>query len=101
MARIKRRDEDRLLAKAAAVFDQHKRILTGFVLTRRELRKLERMGVVEKRLMRSDTGSLIYLWGLVRMPRVTADNELRVPDQQPTGNLKPGQVYRLRRSKQS
>jgi len=101
MARIKRRDEEALLARAAAVFAQHKRILTGFVLSRTELRKLEHMGVVEKRLMRTDAGSYIYMWGLVRMPQVAAANELQVPDRQPAGKLRPAQRYRLRRSEQS
>ena len=72
MPKIKRRHEDALLRKAVKAFDTGRQIITGELLTRRELRKLERMGIVERQLMRNkDTGAYIYGWGMVRRPQMT------------------------------
>lgn len=96
MARIKKRQEGALLAKAVAVFSKHKHVVTGFILSRRELRKLECMKVIEKRIMRTDAGSIVYVWGMVRMPKIAAANDLQVPEKQLAPNMKPGFFYRLR-----
>jgi len=72
MAKIKRRHEQELVAKAERVFSQQARILTGHGLSRRELRKLERLGIVKKRLVRTNAGSLTWLWNRVCMPRIAA-----------------------------
>lgn len=70
MPKIKRRHENALLAKAVKVFSGTRYIYTGQELTRKELRKLERLGVVDKQLMSTDKGAYLYRWGMVRMPQL-------------------------------
>ncbi len=58
-----KRLDDATIKKAEAIFKKHKTIATGYGLSRRELRMLERAGLVEKRLMKNkDSGSVIYEW---------------------------------------
>jgi len=55
--------DDALVKRAEALFNEHGKIITGHGLTRRELRRLERVGLIERQLMRNrDTGTLIYEW---------------------------------------
>lgn len=56
---------DATIEKAEAVFNQAHdgRIVTGQGLNRKELRQLERAGIIESRLMKNkDTGAVIYEW---------------------------------------
>lgn len=54
---------DATIKKAETLFNEYGSIITGHGLTRKELRQLEREGLIEKRLMKNkDTGSLIYEW---------------------------------------
>lgn len=98
MPKIKRKDEEALLAKAAAVFAERQKIFTGQGLTRRELHKLERMGIVDKRLMSTDTGSMLYFWGMVRPPAVEPADQVHASIDRPwPEKLKRGIMYRLKR----
>lgn len=59
--------DEEMLKRAEAIFNEFDSIVTGHGLNRRELRQLERMGYIEKRLMKNkDTGSLIYEWKPVK-----------------------------------
>ena len=99
MPKIKRRDEKALLAKAAAVFAERPKIFTGQGLTRRELRKLEGMGIVEKRLMNAGSGSMLLVWGMVRGTSVEPADKVHVSIDRPwPEKLKQGTMYRLKRS---
>lgn len=56
---------EELSRKANVIFAQAKNstILTGWGLSRKELRKLEREGLIEKQLMKhKETGQVIYQW---------------------------------------
>ena len=54
---------EEVVLRAKALFNEYGKIITGHGLSRKELRLLERRGLVEKRLMKNkDTGSLIYEW---------------------------------------
>ena len=54
---------EELVLRADALFKQYGKIITGHGLTRKELRLLERKGLIEGQLMENkDTGSLIYEW---------------------------------------
>ena len=54
---------EEVVLRAEALFNEYGKIITGHGLSRKELRLLERRGLVEKRLMKNkDTGSLIYEW---------------------------------------
>jgi hypothetical protein len=58
-----KRLDDATIKKAEAIFKKHKIVATGYGLSRRELRMLERAGLVEKRLMKNkDSGTVIYEW---------------------------------------
>ncbi len=51
------------IRRAELLFHQYGSITTGHGLSRRDLRLLERAGLIEKRLMKNkDTGALIYEW---------------------------------------
>ena len=62
--------------KAERIFSKHGTIATGQGLSRKELRQMERQGLIEKRLMKNkDTGALIYEWkpvsiseGIIKKP---------------------------------
>ena len=55
--------DDVTILKAERIFNQHGTVATGYGLSRKELRLLERQGLIEKRLMKNkDTGALIYEW---------------------------------------
>jgi hypothetical protein len=54
--------KEKLLEKAEEVFWDHHQILTGQGLSRNELRKLERAGIIKKRMTKNKAGTLIYLW---------------------------------------
>ena len=98
MPKIKRRDEEALLAKAAAVFAERQKVFTGQGLTRRELRKLEGMGIVEKRLMNTGTGSMLLVWGMVRSPTVEPADKVHASIDRPwPEKIKQGIMYRLNR----
>ena len=68
--------DDATILKAERIFNQHGTIATGQGLSRKELRSLERRGLIEKRLMKNkDTGALIYEWkpvsvseGIIKKP---------------------------------
>lgn len=56
---------DATLAKAEILFSQAKNntVLTSYGLSRRELRLMERAGLVTKRLMKhKETGQMIFAW---------------------------------------
>lgn len=54
---------EEVVLRAEALFRKYGSIITGHGLTRKELRLLERRGLIEKRLMKNkDTGSLIHEW---------------------------------------
>jgi hypothetical protein len=60
-----KRLDDATIKKAETVFNQARggRIVTGQGLSRRQLRQLERAGLIESQLMKNkDTGALIYEW---------------------------------------
>lgn len=55
--------DEATIKKAESIFNEYGSIITGHGLSRKELRQLERAGLIEKRLMKNkDTGSLIYQW---------------------------------------
>lgn len=98
MSKIKRRDEEALLAKATAVFAERQKIFTGQGLTRRELRKLEGMGIVEKRLMNTGSGSMLLVWGMTRSPTIEPADKVHASIDRPwPEKLKQGIMYRLKR----
>jgi len=54
---------DDTIEKAEAIFNKNKRILTGEGLSRRQLRQLQRAGLIESQLMKhKETGQVIYAW---------------------------------------
>lgn len=54
---------EELVLRADALFKQYGKIITGHGLTRKELRLLERKGLIEKKLMKNkDTGAAINEW---------------------------------------
>ena len=58
-----RRLSDAIIEKAEAIFNKNKRILTGQGLSRKELRQLQRAGLIESQMMKhTDTGQAIYAW---------------------------------------
>lgn len=71
-----KRTDEATMRKAEAIFNKEGSIVTGQDLSRKELRQLEREGIVQKRLMKNkDTGSLIYEWkptslseGIIKKP---------------------------------
>ena len=68
--------DDATILKAERIFNQHGSIATGQGLSRKELRSLERQGLIEKRLMKNkDTGAAINVWkpvsiseGIIKKP---------------------------------
>lgn len=98
MPKIKRRHEDALLAKAAAVFAERQSVFTGQGLSRSELRKLQCMGIVDKALMITDAGNNLYVWKMVRPLAVEAATTLDTSINRPwPEKLKRGILYRLKR----
>jgi hypothetical protein len=60
---MKKWPSDATLTKAEDIFNKNKRILTGQGLSRKELRQMQRAGLVESQLMKhKDTGQAIYAW---------------------------------------
>ena len=54
---------EELVLRADALFQRYGEIITGHGLTRKELRYLERKGLIERRLMKNkDTGAAINVW---------------------------------------
>lgn len=54
---------DATIEKAEAIFNKNKRILTGQGLSRRELRQLQKAGLVKSQLMKNkDNGQIIHAW---------------------------------------
>ena len=54
---------EELVLRAEALFKQHGSIVTGHGLMRKELRLLERKGLIERQLMKNkDTGAAINVW---------------------------------------
>ena len=98
MPKIKRKHVNALLAKAAAVFAERQTVFTGQGLGRSELRKLERLGAVQKHLMTTGAGNYLYVWKRARPiaiePAATLDASINRPWPE---KIKRGIVYRLRR----
>jgi len=66
---------DATIARAEAIFNKYGKIITGHGLSRKELRQLERAGLIEKQLMKNrDTGALIYEWSPVRISKELIKN---------------------------
>jgi len=56
---------DATIKKAEMLFKNSRdgRVLTGYGLSRRELKLMEREGLIEKQLMKhKETGQMIYAW---------------------------------------
>ena len=63
-----KRLDDATIERAEAIFNKHKIILTGQGLNRRELRLLEREGIVESQLMKhKEMGQVIRQWKPVQV----------------------------------
>ncbi len=59
---------DATIEKAEAIFNRNKRILTGQGLSRKELRQLQRAGLIESQLMKNtDKGQIILAWQPVQV----------------------------------
>jgi len=59
---------DATIEKAEAIFNKNKRILTGQGLSRKQLRQMQRAGLIESQLMKhTDTGQAIYAWKPVQV----------------------------------
>lgn len=59
---------DELILRAEKLFAQHGTIVTGEGMTRKELRLLERRGLVERQVMQiKKTGAIINQWKPVSM----------------------------------
>jgi len=70
-----KRLSDATIKKAEALFNQYGKIITGHGLSRKELRQLEREGLIEKKLMKNkDTGQLIFEWKPVRISQEIIKN---------------------------
>jgi len=58
-----KRLDDAMMKKAEAIFNEYGSIVTGQGLTRKQLRSLERQGLIERTLMKNKkTGAAVNVW---------------------------------------
>jgi len=70
---------EELVLRADALFQKHGKIITGHGLTRKELRLLERNGLIESQLMKNkDTGAAINMWKPVSVAKEIIAKDINI-----------------------